>query len=125
AFAPRGYWSSPTTPLATDVRAAVGLERVTRDPFFVGLALVMAAHALLATRLVGAVFCAGFVVLIVAGSVHQTRKLRARHGATYDGYLATTSFVPFAAVLRGEQRIVWRELPWLSLAAGAAAAFAV
>ena len=56
AFAPHGYWSSPGAVLADGVRAATGLERVTRHPFFSGTVLAMGAHALLAPRLTGTVF---------------------------------------------------------------------
>lgn len=68
-----------------------GLERVTRHPFFVGLALFAVAHALLATRLVGAVF---------------------------EERLRETSTVPFAAILAGRQRLVWSELPFKAMAFG-------
>src|SRR5439155_441468 len=37
------------------VRAPRGVERVTRHPFFVGVALLASAHVLFATRLVGVV----------------------------------------------------------------------
>ena len=53
ALAPRGYWDSPIAVLADDVRAPFGLERITRHPFFAGVALAMGGHALLATHLTG------------------------------------------------------------------------
>ena len=40
----------------------------------------MGGHALLATHLTGSVFCAGFVVLAIAGPLHQDAKLRALRG---------------------------------------------
>jgi uncharacterized membrane protein len=96
-----------------------GLERVTRHPFFVGLALFMGAHTLLATHRTGAVFAAGFVVLALGGAFMQDRKLLARHGERFARYLAATSVVPFAAILSGRQALRWRELPLKTLAAGA------
>ena len=87
-----------------------GIARVTRHGFFVGVALVALAHTLLATRLVSVVFALGFAVLTIAGGLHQDRKLLARRGADYAGYLAETSFVPFVAILAGRQRFVWREI---------------
>jgi len=42
---------------------ARGVKRITRHPSFAGVALFALAHALLATRLVGAVYMAGFAVL--------------------------------------------------------------
>ena len=56
AFAPSAYWKSPPMVLQTSVREPVGLERITRHPFFTGLVLVMGAHVLLAHRLSAAVF---------------------------------------------------------------------
>jgi uncharacterized membrane protein len=122
AFAPRAYWDSPIVVLGDGVRAPYGLERITRHPFFAGTATLMGAHALLASRATGAIFFAGFVVLIVAGATHQGRKLRALRGPAYDRFLAATSAVPFVAILRGRQRLVPGELPWAMLALGVAVA---
>jgi hypothetical protein len=107
------------------VREPYGVERITRHPFFAGMALFATAHALLATRLVGTVFAAALGLLAVAGARHQDRKLLARHGAPYGEYLAETSAIPFAAVLAGRQRLVWRELPLGAAAAGVLAALAL
>jgi len=125
ALAPRGYWDSPVAVLADDVRAPFGLERVTRHPFFAGVALAMASHALLATHLTGAVFCVGFVVLAIAGPLHQDAKLRALRGPAYDGFLAATSLIPFVAIATGRQRFVAREMPWWSFAVGLVVAAAI
>jgi uncharacterized membrane protein len=99
-------------------RAPYGLERITRHPFFVGVALLGAAHAVLATHAVGAVFTLGFAVLGFVGAVHQDRKLAALRGTSYAEYRAQTSLVPFAAILSGRQRLALRELPVVSLGAG-------
>jgi len=117
-FSPRAYWSSPIAVLADGVRTPYGLERITRHPFFTGAVLAMGSHMMLATHLTGTVFCAGYVVLALAGPLHQTRKLRARYGAAYDKYLAQTSAIPFLAIVRGRQRLVSGELPWAMLALG-------
>src|SRR5262249_54119579 len=92
-----------------------GLERVSRHPFFVGVGLLAAAHVLLATRLTGTVFAAGLALVAFVGAWHQDRKLHALRGAAYGRYLATTSTLPFAAIVAGRQRLVWNELPWPSL----------
>jgi uncharacterized membrane protein len=99
-----------------------GIERISRHSFFVGIALVGLAHALLATRLIGAVFMLGFAVLSIAGGLHQDRKLLRLRGAPYAAYLAATSFAPFAAILAGRQRLVGRELGWRVPAFGLLAA---
>lgn len=124
-FAPAGYWESPSAVLMEGVRSPRGLERITRHPIFAGVVLIMGAHALLARSLAGTVFFAGFVALAVFGPVHQARKLRARHGEPFERYLATTSAIPFLAIVRGDQRLVLRELPWLWIALGVAAVLAL
>jgi uncharacterized membrane protein len=125
ALAPRGYWDSPAAVLAEGVRAPFGLERVTRHPFFSGTVLAMGSHALLATHLTGTVFCVGFVVLAIAGSLHQDAKLRALRGQAYDRYLAQTSAIPFIAIATGRQRFVASEMPWGTLAIGLVVAAAI
>ncbi len=113
------YDRSPYAVLGSgSFRPPRGLERVTRHPFFAGLVLFSAAHSLLATRLAGAVFAAGFGAVALVGALHQDRKLLVRLGRPFAVYLEATSFVPFAAALAGRQQIVWRELPYRSMAAG-------
>jgi len=107
------------------IRAPRGVERVTRHPFFVGVALLASAHVLFATRLVGAVFFAGLAALAILGARHQDRKLLARRGAPYAGYLAVTSAVPFAAIVARRQRLAWREIPPRGLVLGLAVAAAL
>ncbi len=119
-------WSFPAsvTAVVTDhVAAPRGLERITRHPFFIGIALLGLAHALLATRLVSVVAFGGLALFAIAGGLHQDAKLRRIMGERYAAYLAATSMVPFAAIAAGRQQLVWRELPWLGLGVGLAIAF--
>jgi uncharacterized membrane protein len=117
------YGRSPYALFAEGGGDPRGVERVTRHPFFAGVALAAAAHVLLATHLVGTTLAAGFLVLVVVGAWHQDRKLLALRGRPYADYLRVTSAVPFAAIVAGRQRLVWRELPLGALAAGLVAAF--
>jgi uncharacterized membrane protein len=117
------YSASPMAVGRDTVRDPRGLQRVTRHGFFVGIALLGAAHALVATRAVGAVLMAGLASFAVVGAVHQDRKLLVLRGEPYAAYLRVTSLVPFAAAIAGRGRIVWRELPWLAFAAGVALAW--
>src|SRR5688500_8940104 len=121
AFAPRAYWESPMMVLVGKVREPHGLERITRHPFFAGLVMLSGAHALLATRLTGTLFFGGLILVAVIGGAHQAGKLRRRHGAGYDQFLASTSAIPFAAIATGRQRLVAAELPWLFLLLGVGA----
>jgi hypothetical protein len=133
AFA--GYLGSPyagchaarhgETPAGTNVSEPRGLARVTRHPFFVGLALLGAAHALLATRLVGAIAMGCLAGVSLAGAALQDRKLLALRGAVYARYLASSSMLPFAAIAAGRQRLVAGELPYGTLLLGLALAWAL
>ncbi len=100
------------------VREPHGLERISRHAFFVGTALLGLAHALLATRLVGALLMGGLGIFALLGARHQDHKLLALRGEPYAAYLAATSTLPFGAVLAGRQRVVWGELPWGVFAVG-------
>ena len=119
------YPGSPYDMFCWTVRAPRGIERITRHPFFAGVALFSLAHALLATRLVGTVAFGGLALLAIVGAWHQDAKLLARRGEPYADYLATTSVVPLAAAVAGRQRPVWRELPLGGALAGAGIAVAL
>lgn len=112
------YSSSPYAIGGENVREPRGLERVTRHPFFVGMALFGAAHALLAPRLVGAVAMGSLGLFAGVGAWMQDRKLLALRGDDYRDYLSVTSAIPFAAILAGRQRLVWEELPYGTLLVG-------
>jgi len=120
-----GYARLPSALFGQPIGTPRGIERITRHGFFAGTALLGIAHALLAAHLVGTVFFAALALFSSVGAWHQDRKLLARRGAPYAAYLAATSAVPFAAILAGRQRLVWRELPIRRLLAGVAAALAL
>lgn len=113
-----GYLDSPMALLSSKNRLPAGIYRITRHPFFVGAALLGATHALLASRLVGTVFFAGFTLLALIGARHQDLKLARRKGRAYEDYVAATSMLPFVAIAQGRQAFTPSELPWLALAAG-------
>ena len=123
-----GLAGYPRTPYALFGRAVPppwGVQRITRHPFFVGVALIGAAHVLLAPHLAGAVLMGGLAVVSIAGARHQDTKHLRRHGQAYAEYLGETSLLPFAAVLAGRQRVVWSELPLGAAALGVAAGLAL
>jgi uncharacterized membrane protein len=99
------YMRSPMALFRTALHPPVGIERITRHAFFVGLALFTCAHALLAATLAISIYFAGFAVLAIVGAVLQDRKLLVKYGDAYAHYLAATSLVPFAAVLQKRQRL--------------------
>jgi uncharacterized membrane protein len=120
-----GYSETPMAMFSETVYVPRGVERITRHPFFVGVAMLAIAHSLLATRLIGAVFVAGLAVLSIVGSWHQDRKLLQLRGRPYAEYLRATSIVPFAAIISGRQSFSWRELSIASIVVGLASAFAL
>jgi uncharacterized membrane protein len=103
---------------------ARGLLRITRHPFNAAAALFGIAHLLVNGHLGDVLFFAGFPLFAAIGSRHQDARL-ARSRPGYGELVAATSFVPFAAVVAGRQRLVARELPWAGLAAGLVAAVAL
>jgi uncharacterized membrane protein len=121
AFA--GYVGSPYSFGGEPVREPRGLERVTRHPFFVGTALLGGAHALLATRLIGASLMGSLALFALLGAWFQDRKLLALRGEPYAAYLAASSTFPFAAIAAGRQRLVSSELPYGTLLLGLALAW--
>lgn len=118
----------PRLPMATfrhRVMPARGVQQVTRHPFFSGIAIWAAAHALLAPTQVTFVFFAGVVVLSFVGGLHQDRRLIAELGEPYRAYVAATSFWPFVAAFTKRQSINWREQPWFGYGVGIGASLAL
>lgn len=120
-----GYFDSPYAVFTHNFREPYGIERITRHPFFAGVVMFATAHALLSSHLNGAIVFSSLAVLAVAGARHQDAKLLRRGGEPYLRFLETTSMVPFAAIIAGRQRVVWRELPTIGLTAGLALAAAL
>jgi uncharacterized membrane protein len=116
------YPRLPSALFAQPIAPPRGVERITRHPFFVGVALLGLGHTLLATRLVGTVFALGLALVALLGAWHQDAKFLARRGRPYAEYLGATSTVPFAGVLAGRQPLVGRELPVGPLVVGVALA---
>jgi uncharacterized membrane protein len=111
----------PRLPMATfrhRVVPARGVQQITRHPFFSGIALWAAAHALLAPSTVTFVFFIGVIVLAFVGGMHQDRRLARELGEPYRAYAAATSFWPLVAVATKRQKIVWREQPWFGYGVG-------
>lgn len=130
------YGRSPMALFRTRFAPPAGIQIITRHGFFVGLCLFAVAHAGLVPTLAQAIHFVGFATLAAVGAIWQDHKLLRRHGPAYADFMASTSILPFAAVLRGRQRlsipswrVCWRPLaytlavlaahPWLSQSHGA------
>lgn len=111
---------SSTAPSAMQARGpavAHGMLRITRHPMLVAFALFGIAHLLVNGSLGDVLFFGGFPVFAWIGARHQdARKLR--EIPDYAPLVATTSIVPFAAIVSGRQRLIAGELPLAALVAG-------
>lgn len=102
---------SPASMAPAAMRAR-GILRITRHPMNIGFACFGAAH-LVANGAVGDVaFFGSFVVLGIVGALHLDRRKLAEKGEAFREFLAATSLVPFAAILRGRNRLEAGEMKW-------------
>jgi uncharacterized membrane protein len=96
-----------------------GIVRITRHPMLAAFGCWGIAHLLVNGSLGDVFFFGGFALWVWLGSRHQdARMARSRPG--YAELVATTSLVPFWAILTGRQRLVVGELPWTPIVAGLA-----
>jgi uncharacterized membrane protein len=95
---------------------ARGIFRVTRHPFMWSVGLWAVAHIVVNGDLAGLVLFATFGALALVGTLLIDRKFAARHGADWERFAATTSNLPFAAILAGRQRLVPAEIGWWRIA---------
>lgn len=102
---------------------ARGIVRVTRHPIMWGLILWSGSHVLARGDVKSLVFFGSLFLLAALGTV----LMDARKGSNPDWarFAALTSNVPFLAIARGRNRIVWREIGWIRPLAGLAVFAAV
>jgi uncharacterized membrane protein len=104
---------------------ARGIIRVTRHPVMWAIMLWAAAHILAIGSLQAVIFFGGLLMLAAVGTAMQDARKAAQLGEDWARFTERTSNLPFAAVLQGRNRIVWREIGWWQPAAGLAAFAAV
>lgn len=89
---------------------ARGILRITRHPMNMGLAAWGLAH-LLANGTVGDVaFFGSFVAVGILGPYHQDARLKRSRGEAFQEFCKQTSVLPFAAILRGRNKLALDEL---------------
>jgi len=101
-----------------------GVLRVTRHPFLWAVVLWSAAHLLVNADAGSLIFFGSLGLTALRGSYDIDRKRRRTHPTQFAGFEATTSNLPFVALLTGRNRLVLREL-WLPLLLGLALTAAV
>lgn len=89
---------------------ARGIIRVTRHPMMWGFALWAGAHILARGELKATVFFGSFLVLALLGALSIDRRRAASAGEDWKRFAAATSFVPFAAIASGRNRLVAAEI---------------
>jgi len=113
---------SPAQVGATGARGSGGLTRITRHPLFMGMSMWALGHLVINGYATDVLFFGGMLAFSLVGAAHQDARKRASEAERLGRFLAETSFWPFAAIIAGRNRIVWSELPWAGLAAGAVVA---
>lgn len=103
--------------------AARGLLRVTRHPFLWAVTLWATAHLLVNVDAGSLLFFSSLGVTALRGAFDIDRKRRRSNPVEFARFEATTSNVPFAALLAGKNRLVLREL-WLPVGLGLAVTLA-
>jgi uncharacterized membrane protein len=87
-----------------------GVTRITRHPFQWAVVIWAVAHLIANGDRVSVVFFGTFLILGLAGGVLIDRKKAERLGDAWQPYARATSNVPFAAIARGDNRLVVAEL---------------
>lgn len=96
---------------------AKGVTRITRHPFHWGVVLWAMAHLLANGDTISVVFFGTLGMTSGVGTVLIDLKKASRYGQVWAAFASTTSNVPFAAILRGRNRLVVSEL-WLPVLTG-------
>lgn len=100
---------SPTLVMAEGLAARAevvrGILTVTRHPFLWGTALWALTHLLLNGDRASLILFGSLLVLAVAGTFSIDAKRRRRLGASWEGFAARTSNLPFAAIAAGRARL--------------------
>lgn len=97
---------------------ACGILRVTRHPLMWGIALWAASHIAARGDVAAIMFFGSFLLLAVTGTVLIDRRKRAALGADWMRYGASTSNLPFGAIVACRNSFSGREIGWLRVVAG-------
>ncbi|MGD1904352.1 MAG: NnrU family protein [Geitlerinemataceae cyanobacterium] len=86
-----------------------GIIRITRHPQMVGQVIWCIAHTLWLGTSFTLLTSIGLVLHHLFAVWHGDRRLEKRFGPAFEAAKARTSIVPFAAIARGQQTLVWSE----------------
>jgi uncharacterized membrane protein len=109
---------NPSAIAAPSRNRPTGILKITRHPSFLAFVCFGLGHLLMNGWVGDVIFFGGFVVLGIAGGIHQDRRKLLEIGASYREFLAATSFFPGGALIR--RRVEWSrsDMPWTAVAVG-------
>jgi uncharacterized membrane protein len=87
-----------------------GIVRITRHPFLTGVGLWALVHLIGNGDFASLIFFATWAIVALAGTVSIDAKRRRLLGAAWEPLAAQTSIVPFAAIAKGRNRFIPREI---------------
>ena len=87
------------------VSSGRGIQRITRHPQNFSFALFGLAHLLVNPYAGDWIFFGGFIVYGIVSAMHQDQRQLKTGAEEVKLFLADTSATPFAAILRGKQRL--------------------
>lgn len=93
-----------------------GMLRITRHPFLWGVAIWAAGHLLVNGDRASIVLFGSLLALAIFGTASIDAKRKRTLGATWDGFAAQTSNLPFGAILAGRQTLKLGEIGWWRIA---------
>lgn len=86
------------------INAGFGIQRVTRHPQNFAFGLFGLAHLLVNPYVGDWIFFGGFIIYGIASAMHQDRRILAMGHVQAKKFIADTSALPFAAIIKGKQR---------------------
>jgi uncharacterized membrane protein len=100
-----------------------GILRVTRHPILWGIALWAFVHLISRGDIASLIFFGGFMLLAISGTVLQDLRKDKMIGVDWQRFAATTSNVPFAAIIQGRNQFRSDEIGWRKVLIGLALYF--
>jgi uncharacterized membrane protein len=100
---------------------AVGITRITRHPFLVGLGLWAGMHMITNADVGSLVFFGALLLVVVNGTRSIDRKRQKVFGEAWDKFAAQTSIIPFAAIVQGRNHLAIGEIGAVKILAGVVA----
>ena len=91
------------------INAGIGIQRITRHPQNFAFGLFGLAHLLVNPYPGDWVFFGGFIVFGIASAIHQDRRLLAMGHVQVKQFIGDTSAIPFAAIIKGRQKLALDE----------------